>query len=260
MAVANDTTMLAGNSADGFNQQASAATSISSTGITVGASATGLVSDIVWQNGASTDITARTMTWNAGSMTEQPTVLQSNGVTRQRASIFVLPSPASGANTLAASWTGASDCYMSAASFTGTDTSTVVKVADNATQTGLPSTSITVTSATGDATYATFVVNGATPTVNFTKVWAEAPLSPGGGGSYTLGGTSNAHTFTGAGGSSSALVGVHILAAAGGAPTPMRTLMGVGLGVRLLAASRLVQPGTRREFMKRTLACFLPYK
>jgi hypothetical protein len=73
---------------------------------------------------------------------------------------------------------------------------------------------ITVTSDTSGATLAVFGVNGSTPTMNFSKVFDNAPLDPGGGSSYTIGGTSNIHTFTGAGGTVQALAGVHIIAAA----------------------------------------------
>ncbi len=211
MAVGNDTTMLTGNSADGFNQQVSGATSISSTGINVGAAATGLIACLTFN----ANVGSVAATWNAVGMTLGPNV--NSGVVRS--SILSLPNPASGAQALAASWTTAADCYMSAASFTGTDTSTVVKVADNIT--AINTTTITVTSDTAGATVANFAVDGGAPTVNFTKIYSEAPLGPGGGASYTLGGTSNAHTFTGAGGTVQALTGVHILApSAGDTSTP----------------------------------------
>jgi hypothetical protein len=211
-AVAFDAKPTAYNSADGLNQEADDATSISATtGFTVGAGATLLVAVFVYQSNDGTDITARTATWNGAAMTEQATVFTSLFV---RVSIFTLVNPASGANTLAGAWTNASDCYMSAVSFTGTDTATGVEVADNVTAT--QTTTITVTSTTDGATVAVFGVNGSTPTVNFTKIFAEAPLAPGGGASYTLGGTSSAHTFTGAGGTFQALAGVHVIAGAGG--------------------------------------------
>src|SRR6267142_3323532 len=101
--------------------------------------------------------------------------------------IFTLVSPASGAKTLAGSWTTSADCYMSAASFSGTDLVTGIKVSDNITATN--TTTITVTSTTDGATVACFGVDGGAPTVNFTKIYSEAPLGPGGGASFTLGGT-----------------------------------------------------------------------
>jgi hypothetical protein len=208
MAVALDASMTAGNSADGLNQQASAATTISSTGITVGAGATLLVATLSFGLTVPTGVT---MTWNGVSMTAGPSISDSS---QTMSAIFYLINPASGAKTLSASWTGSTDCYMSAASFNGTDTTTGIKVSDSTTaNTG---TSLTVTSSTDGATVVNFADNAGTPTVNFTKIWAEAPLNPAGGGNFTLGGTSNAHTFTGGGGSAPSIVGVHILAAASG--------------------------------------------
>lgn len=213
MAVAKDALMLAGNSSDGFNQEASGVTTISSTGITVGGSATLLVVVLVFES-SSADISSLTVTWNGVSMTSRGLVSSTSGSQHEQAAIFTLVNPASGAKTLQANWTTSADCYMSAVSFTGTDTTTGVKAADNTTATNV--TSITVTSATGDATVAVFGVNGNPPTCNFTKIFSEAPLNPGGGASYQLGGTSNAHTFTGAGGSAQALAGVHVIQPAGG--------------------------------------------
>jgi hypothetical protein len=42
-----------------------------------------------------------------------------------------------------------------------------------------------------------------------TKIWAEAPLNPGGGGSYAIGGTgTNTHGFTGALGARQVITGI----------------------------------------------------
>lgn len=215
MAVAFDASMTTGNSADGLNQQAAAAVAISSTGITVGALATLLVVVFEWQNSIA-DVTGRTATWNGVPMVERATVVSTSGGVFNRVSTFTLVNPASGAQTLAGGWTTASDCYMSAVSFTGTDTVTGVNAADNTTATNV--TTITVPSDASGATVAVFGVNGATPTVNFNKIFAEAPLNPGGGASYQLGGASNAHTFTGGGGTIQALAGVHVIAGTGVPP------------------------------------------
>jgi len=101
---------------------------------------------------------------------------------------------------------------MSAVSFKGTDTVTGINAGDSTSIAN--NTSLTVTSTTDGATVANFAVNGATPTLNFTKIWAESPLQPGGGGHYALGGTSNVHTATGAGGTVQAFVGVHVISGA----------------------------------------------
>jgi len=230
-AVAFDAKPTAYNSADGLNQQASNVTTISATtGYTIGVGATLLVATIVFQNpGLSAPPTSVTMTWDSVSMTARSNVNVNADAETETAYIFTLVNPNSGAKTLTSSWTTAQDVYMSAVSFTGTDTVTGIDAADNTTATNV--TTITVPSDVNGATVACFVTDGATPTVNFTKIWAEAPLNPGGGGSYTLGGTSNGHTFTGAGGTGQALAGVHVIAAAGGGaggPVGYRNLLGVG--------------------------------
>lgn len=201
MAVALDAKMSGGNGTSGECQKVAAATSISSTGMTVGSGATLLIGILCWQNSTSG---ARTMTWNSTSMTEVAHIAGAN----QETSIFVLVSPASGNNTLAAAWTTAVDCYMSCISFTGTDTTTGIEAADTVTATS--GTTVTVTSTTDGVTIASWTGNGAAPTVNFNQIFSQGDLNPGSGASYQLGGTSNGHTFTG-GGATLANAGVHVL-------------------------------------------------
>lgn len=215
MAVAFDAKMTAGNSADGFNQRASVATSISSTGITVGASATCLVAMITFAEQAPAGPVGLAMTWDGVPMTAGPIASNTVGDRVGLSAIFWLDNPASGAKTLQATWSNSLDAYMSAVSFTGTATTNSVKAADNITAT--QTTTLTVTSSTDGATVVNFAVDGAAPTVNFTKIWADDPFSPGGGGNYTLGGTSNAHTFTGSGGTLQCIAGVHVVAPSGAA-------------------------------------------
>jgi hypothetical protein len=219
-AVAFDASMTGGNSTDGTTQQAASVITVSSTGITVGASASCLIVTLCFDGNPSAP-TSITATWNGASMTNAGSIAHSNLV----GAIFRLVNPASGAKTLTASWTNSSDVYMSAVSFTGTDTSTCINNAD--TKTATTGTSLTVPSTTTGATVATFCTNGGTPTMNFTAFWDDSALAPGGGGSYEIGGTSNAHSFTGAGGTLPTLVGVHLIAP--GAPcTPTLALLGAG--------------------------------
>lgn len=216
MAVALDALMTAGNSGDGLSQEIATDVAINSTGITVGASAKLLVAVLATGHGNGAAPTSVSMTWNGTAMTAGPTVTSGTGNPFAWVAIFYLINPAAGANTLHAQWTNSNDMYMSAVSFTGTDTSTGINAAHNATATN--TTTLTITSDTAGATVAVFAVDGAAPTVNFTKIFSEAPFNPGGGASYTLGGTSNGHTFTGGGGTVQALAGVHVIAAAGGTP------------------------------------------
>ena len=156
-------------------------------------------------------------------MTEALTFQRVAG-SNSRVSIFTLVSPASGAQTLAISWTTTSDCYMGAVSFTGTDTTTGYDAANNATST---TTTVTVTSTSDGATVAVWTTNGSTPTMNFTKIWDDAPFDPGGGSTYALGGSSNGHTFTGAGGSNETGAGINVIA--GAAATLVKDIIGPGL-------------------------------
>lgn len=221
MTVAFDARITGGNSSDGFSQQATAATSISTTGITVGASATILVVELVFQRGGAF-VTGVTATWNGVTMTSAAS-LDTHVSQYVSSYIFILVSPASGAKTLSVSWTGSADCYMGASSFTGGDTSTGINASDTQTGTG----NLTMTTVSGDATLTVAGKDSNDPTVNNTKIWGNAPYNPGGGAQYKLSTTtSDSHTFTFSGGDSQATCGIHLLAGGGAAPaTPSRIIL-----------------------------------
>lgn len=229
MAVALDALFTGGDADSGRCQNANDATTCSDTdGITVGASATLLVA-VAHLQGLSdgNGPTSITATWNGTGSTGSHSVQNSSG--RQNTSvIFWWNAPATGAKTLTISWSNGCDCYMSAASFTGTHATTPVVTADNASTTA--STTVTVTSGADDATLAIWGTNGADPTVNFNEIFSQAPLDPGGGASYQLAGSSNGHTFTGAGGTTPAGAGIHIAAAAAAGTTRPRSLLTLGCG------------------------------
>jgi hypothetical protein len=130
MAVAIDAVMTGGDSSDGDCLQGDNVTSKSGTGITVGALATLLIVPIVIQAAGGT-VSNLAVTWNSISMTLGPIV--TNGAGFPTVAIFSLVNPTAGSNTLASSWTTTADIYMGAASFTGTDTTTGIKVADSVT-------------------------------------------------------------------------------------------------------------------------------
>jgi len=214
MAVAVDAVMSGGNQGDTHSTGGVGNTTLTSTGITVGGSATLLVATLCFADGGSgTPPTSVTMTWNGVSMTNRASV-DDAASSFASSYIFTLVNPTSGANNLVANWTNTKECYMSAISFTGTDTTTGVQTSDSVTATS--TTSLTITSTTDGATVATYAADGGIPTMNFTKLWDYDSEGPGGSGTYTLGGTSNAHTFTGGSGLRKALAGVHVLAGAGG--------------------------------------------
>jgi hypothetical protein len=101
---------------------------------------------------------------------------------------------------------------MSCVSFTGSQRN----VAGDASNTQSASLAINTTS--DGATVANFAIDGNTPTVSQTKIWAESPNNPGGGGSYAIGGSgTTTHTFTSSTGTRRSIVGVQLTALGGGA-------------------------------------------
>src|SRR5262245_53754968 len=202
MAVAVDVLMTVGNGGSADCQTANDATSIDSTGITVSVGAS-LLTCIPAFRGNSVAPASVSGTWNGVALNQAMQV--TNGL--NSVGVYTLVSPASGAQTLHLEWTNAADCYMSAISFTGTDTVTGYNASDNQNST---TTSVTITSTTDGATVAVSCKDSGDPTMNQTQIFVESPLAPGGGGSYALGGTSNEHTFTYAGGSEQINAGIHI--------------------------------------------------
>lgn len=217
-----DAKMTAGNSADGLNQESIGISSISSTGgITVGVGAKKLVAGMVWGRSGGPLPSAPVMTWNGVSMNLIAFITSGTGGAGNQAAaaLFELDNPDPGALVLAGAWSGGTqDCYMSAISLKPDTGSAAIIVVGADTLSNIDVTSLTVTSDPNGATVVFFGVDGSTPTVNFTKIFAEAPNSPGGGANYALGGTSNTHTFTGAGGTLQALVGAHFALDIGAPP------------------------------------------
>ena len=256
-AVAFDAKMTAGNGSGGTYAEASSTTTISSTGMTVGSSATLLVVPLAcYTNGAT--LSSLAATWNSVSMSLGPT-LQVN--TQIAVALFYLVNPATGNKTLAASWTGtANACYMSATSFTGTDTTTGIKTSDNVTASN--ASSITVASDANGATVAVYV-NDTTQTgaPNFTVIFGAIDLKPNGYANYHLGGTSNVHTFAGAT-PDTALAGVHVISG-GGAAAPkgvnkkkkLETL-GAFHPVRAPASTGAAMAQNPRDTVQQTLPAF----
>ena len=218
MAVAVDAITTGGNSSDGDCIQGDNVTSFTDANpIIVGVGATLLIATIGWQETAGGgDPTTRDITWNGVSMTEA--AFAGGAVGDCSAAIYYTVSPSTGTLTFAGSWTNTCDVYAAAISFTGTDTSTGIAAADTVTQVSTTE-SLSVASTTDGGTVALGVSNSGDPTMTQTSFWENSPLGPGGGGSYALGGTSNSHGFDFAGGNDKVIVGVHVLAGAGGGGT-----------------------------------------
>lgn len=174
----------------------------------IGPSATLAVGMIVYQrNGAATDPGALTAwTLNGVAFTG---LLESGVNVANRVALGWWVNPAGGTPVLTAAWPNLADAYMGLATFTGADNVNPVILADNVT--GLAGTTVTINADAFGATIAVWGTNGSTPTVNFVKVFAQAPLGPGGGSTLQLGGSpTNAHTFTGAGGTQPTFAGIHL--------------------------------------------------
>ena len=221
MSVALDALMTEGNGTS-VQYNTSAASSLSSTGMTVGSSATLLVAIVELSEGGTTLATAIGCTWNGVAMNQAVLSNYTNTDTNQCV-IFTLTSAnglVSGNKTLAASWSSSlMGCYLSALSFTGTDTVTGYKSADNvasgSSATGTNSIAVNTTST--EATLVAISNNG--PGVqtasNQTQIFSSGGSIPNGCASYALGGSgTNTHSFTTSAATVRSWAGIHILAAA----------------------------------------------
>lgn len=99
-------------------------TSLNSASLTVGGAATGLLVVLVLDSLGGSDPTSVACTWNSVGMTQLAGPVKMTGATNTFIYVFGLGSPATGAHTANATWTGSCDAYISVESFTGTDTST----------------------------------------------------------------------------------------------------------------------------------------
>lgn len=162
-------------------------------------------------------ITSPTMTWNGVSMTQIGSGIQG---TNSGVRLFYLVAPATGNQTLVASWTTGSVSTLGAVAFSGADQTTCHDAAtiETATDTsGTPSTGA-VTSATDAATVGAVTNAGNTLTLaTQTAIYTDNSMSfQEAAASYGIGGTSNSHNWTSAS-TTWAAMGVQIKAAAAAA-------------------------------------------
>jgi hypothetical protein len=206
--------MATGNQSDlnAFDNTNGASGNASGTGITISTCTTcALFVTVNMGVGSNQPDTPRSCTHNGDSMTEVTSSFNDNGVEDNL--WFVLVNPDTGNNAISCAWSNVSsaDAYISAIAFNCVDQTTPydnVTIADAATA-----------NITGDATGATissFLTNGSEPTTTGTKFWGYSSLDPGGAGLYIMNtnGT-NTHTYTGAGGSTPVLSGLHVRYAGG---------------------------------------------
>lgn len=183
-------------------------TTISGNLITIGAGSNRFLVVVVnWQYSGSAP-TSRSVTWNGTTMTES--IFHTNDI--NSVGIYTLANPATGNNTLAASWTNTADAYIGAICF---NDSGGINTAHNATGNGL---TLDITGDANGATVATHIRNGSTGTPNHTLFWDHEDFAPGGMGNYQIGGSGTiTHDFNNGSnlGTNRATAGVHVIAASG---------------------------------------------
>jgi hypothetical protein len=217
MSVALDAIMTAGNGTGGaFQKVTTASTSISSTGMTVGAGAS-MVLALLSLGDQGFAPSGAACTWDSVSMTLLASINNTAG-NDSWAGIFMLLSPTSGNQTLAASWTSNAQANLSAISFTGTDIVTGYESADNVTGTSTGGTAVSFginTDARGATVgLLTCNISGSLTIATQTTIFNATGVNINAGASYGLGGSgSTTHTFDYTSSTTNAWVGIHILAA-----------------------------------------------
>lgn len=175
-------------------------TSFSGTPITATASATALTGSVIFQ-GSATHPTTVSATWNSVAMsivTGADTGFFTDGVD-QRAVLYGLASPASGAKTFAGSWTNSYSGYANVMSWKGTDTTTPFKNGTNLANAASSGTtaSITVTSPANDFAVGCLTAFPTINSANQTSWWlSNAGSQADGAANYTAGAGSTSLTCT----------------------------------------------------------------
>lgn len=169
-------------------------------------------------------VSAVTVTWDNGASNQACTqILGANGSagTVGRAELWGLVNPISGAKTLRAAWTGASDVCINGASWTSVDqTGGVTTFPHSTSATGSTAApSVTITSAVGNATVnATTSDFGTYSAPTQTQLYIDnAPANICAAASRAAGAATVTHAWTLSAGSNWVSVGTDILAAAAGA-------------------------------------------
>ncbi|UPT97249.1 hypothetical protein J4G48_0003440 [Bradyrhizobium barranii subsp. apii] len=190
----------------------------SSTVITVGSGSNrALVVYLMFVFGGGSGLpTGISVTWNGVAMTPITGASFSDVTAGTSIIAYGLVNPASGANTLSASWTGSRFTSVAAISFTGVDqTGGATSFAHGAGNHGNAggNASVTVTSATGNITAAAYTNDGSStftatsPTQDFVDLTSNSAMN------HTAGSASNTMTAT-QGGTNWVAAGVDVVAAA----------------------------------------------
>lgn len=219
MSVTLNAVMAAGNNGD--THAVSAATSFSTTGITVAAGSNRLlVVGVHWGGNAdnTTTPTSRALTWNGVAMTEAKFQSVTTSAPFEHTGLYTLVNPATGAQTLAGSWTGAVDAYVFAICFDGADQTDGI---DETHTVGETDNSIDIT---GTSDGATVSVNGRNGSVSaiaspYTIFGDFDSFNPGATAAYRIGAVgTNTHDHNNGSniGTRQVTIGIHVIAATGG--------------------------------------------
>lgn len=160
------------------------------------------------------------LTWDGVSMTLVSTL--TIGLSRLR--VYRLVNPATGTQTLSASWSGSYPARLVAVSLAGVDQTTPDATPVTATGTGTAVSTGAVTTSADDATLGFACVSDpGAGTASFTTpetqtgIYRETAVTElATAVTYALGGTSNSHDFTSGGSDTWGAIGMRVFAAAGG--------------------------------------------
>lgn len=152
------------------------------------------------------------VTYGGTSMTF---IREDNDLALDRTDIYALPNPPNGAQTVTVTMTGtANEVGAGADTFQGADQTSCVKNATGANGTTSPA-SVSVTSASGDIVFSTFVVQN-TPASGNTQDWNVTGSAISFAGSHAPGAATVSMSWTWTGTSAYALSAVDVFAASGG--------------------------------------------
>jgi hypothetical protein len=248
----------------GFGGASSPISYVSNAGTVTGTVGSGSNRVLIATLMGASDRSAEAVTWNGVSMT---LISRQTVATGAAINVFGLKNPASGNQTLAASWTGGSagDTVLGAASFADVDQTTAWQNVGTDTATSTSASSV-VTTASGNMAVAVHFNDNASSTAisSGTSDWVEGALN----GNYAMGhkaSASGSETITWTLGSSVLWrnIKLDLLAASGGGggTTTRRSLTGVGahFWLPLLYIMQLGdsvkdgEPHGRRSFWRRLL-------
>jgi hypothetical protein len=171
--------------------QGSGITTLSGTPITATASATAVVASLVLGDATATTLpTGITVKWAAQTLsipTGADTGFLTGSLHNNRAALYGIGAPTTGAQIINATWTNPYTGYLNVMSFKGSDTTTPLKNGTTATATST-APSVSVTSPANDFAVGCMFVDGSNITAtNQTQWWLSTAEADNGAANYTAG-------------------------------------------------------------------------